>query len=216
MAPEPGCRSGSRRRRSTRAGPVAAAVAARALAGIARSSPGGSTARASFGVRDEPFLRVVLLVLGRVDELGAAVDTGERSIGVGHVSPPGAAGSASTAPGRANRTRARPPGGAAGRLGGSGRQSAVLKVPVWDAPAGRQDTTQAGRGRMAVADRRAGRDLGRAGSQPRRVGTRGTCHNRRVGPGLPATRGRPERRDPAASRARIRGSGPILEVPGLS
>ena len=168
----------------SRGPPLPPSVAARTLAGIAHRAPAGSAARAAFGVRDEPLLRVVLLILGRVDELGAAVDTGQGSIDVGHVSPPGAAGSAPAVPGTGEpNPRPAPPRGAAGRLGRIRSTVFGSLVPVWDAPAGRQDTTRAGsrqNGRSGSSDRAR---RGPGASQPRCIGRRGTWHNRRVGLG---------------------------------
>lgn len=81
---------------------------ARSLTGISHGSTGRPAARAAFRVRHEPFLGVELLILGRVHKLGTAVNTGEGSIDVGHVHPPGAAACEPTVPGRANRIEARP------------------------------------------------------------------------------------------------------------
>ena len=73
---------------------AAALVAARAaevgggVAGVARGAPAGAAAHAALRLGREALLGVVLLIVGGVDELGAAVDAGEGSIGVGHEEPP--------------------------------------------------------------------------------------------------------------------------------
>jgi hypothetical protein len=160
-----------------------AAFSAWTLAGITHGAAGGSAARAALGVRNEPLLRVELLILGRVDELGSAVNTGQGSIDVRHVLPPGAERSEPTVPGGTNRTAPDPQGGATGEarrvrstvcgsicacLGRSGRAAG------YHAGASRQNA------RSGLSDR-AGRWPWR--HQPRCVGCRGTWHNRLIGSG---------------------------------
>ena len=66
---------------------LAALVAARSadvaevrFAAVSSGSPAGSAAGAALGIRDEPLLHIELLVGGGVDELHAAIDTGDGSI----------------------------------------------------------------------------------------------------------------------------------------
>ena len=99
--------------------PVAALVAPRAadvadvgLAGIAGRASQGPAAGAALGVGDEPLLCVELLVRGRVDELDAAVDAGEGSIGVGQPGPPGRVKSVGVRPGHDEEGRGRAVAGA--------------------------------------------------------------------------------------------------------
>src|SRR4029077_821536 len=80
---------------ATRATEVLGAVVRAALAGRAAA---GSAADAALGLRGEALLGVVLLVVRGMDEVGAAVDTGQGPIGVGHETmPPGARGTAGCA-----------------------------------------------------------------------------------------------------------------------
>src|SRR5438067_2624580 len=65
------------------------------VAAVACGTPAGAAAHAALRFRGEPLLGVVALVVGRMDEFGAAVDTGQGSIGVGHEGPPGGAWSGS-------------------------------------------------------------------------------------------------------------------------
>src|SRR3954447_16729427 len=96
------------------------------VAGLAARPPTGATARAALRVGREAFLDVVLLVGGRMDELHPAVDTGQRSVDVGHEtflssgalpSASGAFGAATTADGTVRMRR-------------RGRRRAI-QVPLW-------------------------------------------------------------------------------------
>jgi hypothetical protein len=119
----------------------AAPVPAGSLAALSHRSPGRPAARAAFGFRHEPLLGVVLLILGRVYELGAAIDTCKCPIDVGHVSPPVAAGFEPFATGQEHRIPTGPRPGH-WRLKRIRKTVFGSRVPVWDAPAGREDTSK--------------------------------------------------------------------------
>src|SRR3989337_2871758 len=53
---------------------------------LSRGAPAGAAARAALRLGRKALLGVELLVRGRVDEVDAAVATGDRSIDVGHAS----------------------------------------------------------------------------------------------------------------------------------
>lgn len=120
----------------------AATIPSGSLAALSHRSPGRPAAGAAFGFRHEPFLGVVLLILGRVYELGAAIDTCKCPIDVGHVSPPVAAGFEPFATGQEHRIPTGPRPGHK-RLMRIRKTVFGSRVPVWDAAAGRQDTSRA-------------------------------------------------------------------------
>jgi hypothetical protein len=67
---------------------AAAPVPARRLARLAHRPSRRPATGAALRVGHEPLLRVVLLILGRVDELSAAIDACQGSIDVAHDVPP--------------------------------------------------------------------------------------------------------------------------------
>lgn len=111
------------------------------VACLATRPPAGSTAGAALRIRGESLLDVVLLIGGRVDELHPAVDTGQRSVSVGHEaflssgrSWPGRSGRPHRQTGRCGcvgKVRRRYPGAVMESLS-SGRTGCSMAAPYTD------------------------------------------------------------------------------------